>query len=80
MLCVDFRLPNPKALRREFIEFIRKDGEGARGREGLEGEKSDMKGGGGRVSKRRLPGWAGGKWGGDAGGGPVSRLRGGECE
>ena len=47
MLCVDFRLPNPKALRREFIEFIRKDGEGARGREGLEGEKSEMRGGGG---------------------------------
>jgi hypothetical protein len=37
MLAVDFRLPNPKPLKREFKEFIREGKE-----KGKEGKKIDM--------------------------------------
>jgi hypothetical protein len=44
MLAVDLRFPKPKPLRREFIEFIWKGGEGS-GREKAEEGKGGRRGG-----------------------------------
>lgn len=87
MLWADFRLPKPKALRREFIEFIREGGTvgpgGKRASEGLEGKgKDDMREGEGKPEREGRCAYRAGRCGegADAGCGPVSRVRGGECE
>jgi hypothetical protein len=51
MLAVDLRFPKPKPLRREFIEFIWKGGEGS-GREKAEEGKGGRRGGAGEEGLR----------------------------
>lgn len=64
MLCADFRLPKPKALRREFIEFIRGGGRvgpggKSKGRTRGKGEGRYEGGVGGQASEGRCAYWAG---------------------